>query len=204
MRHRKIKGRLNRRTSWRKATLKCLANDLLEYQRIETTFVKAKALRMFVEPIITTAKKNPDCINARRRVFQKLADKRIIKLLFDDIAPLFKDTPGGYTRVLALGNRRGDGAKMAIVELTKRTISDEKLLGLEAKLEKTKTASKKGKAAKDSVESDTTDKAVDEKSPQAPEVKKKAKPMVKDDKKARLKSDSKKGIFKRFRRKTTD
>ena len=201
MRHCKKKGRLNRRTSWRKATLKSMANDLFTYQRIETTITKAKALRSFAEPLITMAKKNPGSINARRQAFQKLCDKSVVKSLFDDIAPLYKDIAGGYTRIIALGSRRGDGAQMAIMELTKRTISDEKLLGAKAGKAKPK---KKVKPEKEQPEKKLEE---EEKAHAAPEVDiaKKEERSVEDTRKEKAKTEQKKltekGLFKRFRRK---
>ena len=204
MRHRKKKNRLSRRTSWRKATLKCLANDLLEYQRIETTLAKAKALRSYVEPLITLAKKNPDSVSARRNVFSKLDDRAMVKNLFDVVAPLFKDTPGGYTRVLTCHNRKGDGAQMAIVELTKRTISDDKLLGVtkEKIKEKTKFRKKAAEARKG------TKPEKEEASHAAPEVKEEEKEerLVEDVRKEKAKTEQKKvakrGLFRRFQRKS--
>lgn len=201
MRHRNKKGRLNRRSAWRKATLKSLANDLFRYQRIETTLTKAKALRSFAEPIITLAKNNADSVSARRQAFQKLCDKTIVKLLFDQIGPLYKDTPGGYTRIMALGTRKGDGAQMAIMELTKRTISDEDLLGTKEKKVKAKSP-KKEALVKD-------EKKPAAKSQVAPEVDiaEKEKRAVEDKRKEQAKNEQKKiskkgGLFKRFRRKS--
>ncbi|MGB2630703.1 MAG: 50S ribosomal protein L17, partial [Candidatus Omnitrophota bacterium] len=107
MRHRKNKGRLSRRTSWRKATLKSLANDLFTYQRIETTRAKARALRSFAEPLITLAKNGTDSVAARRQAFKKLCDKKVVKILFDELGPLYKDIPGGYTRIIPFGTRKG-------------------------------------------------------------------------------------------------
>lgn len=201
MRHRKEKGRLNRRTSWRKATLKSMMNDLLKYQRIETTMAKAKALRGYVEPLITLAKNSPDSVNAKRRAFRKLCNRDIVKSLFDEVAPLYKDTPGGYTRIMPLGNRRGDGARMVIMELTKRTIPDEKLLRIEEKPPKLKTKKK---------EKDKTEKPAkpEEKTHAAPEVDIEAKEerAIEDIKKEQAKKEqkkiTKKGIFRRFRRKS--
>lgn len=146
MRHLKIKGRLSRRSSWRKATLKSMAADLIKYQRIRTTLAKAKALRSFVEPLITKAKNAPDSVAARRLVFKELTDRDAVSKLFNDIAPLYVDVPGGYTRIMHLGRRRGDGARMAVMELTKRTIPDEDLLG-PAEKKSSKTRSGKSKSA---------------------------------------------------------
>ncbi len=205
MRHRKKKGRLSRRTSWRKATLKSMANDLFTYQRIETTMAKAKALKSFAEPLITEAKKDSGSVAARRRVFQKLCDKSVVKSLFDELAPLFKDTSGGYTRIMLSGTRKGDGAQLAIMELTKRTISDEDLLGItkEKELAK-KTKKKKEKALEEEVEG--------KKEHAAPEVEpeKKEERAVEEVKKEKAKTEQKKvekkgekrGFFRRFQRKS--
>lgn len=204
MRHRKIKGRLGRRTSWRKATMKSLANDLFTYQRIETTKAKAKALRRFAEPLITLAKKNPESVSARRLAFQKLCDRKVVKSLFDELGPLYKDIPGGYTRIMTLGTRKGDGAEMAIIELTKRTISDDELLGLEAEASKKKPKKKKAaEAAEEQLEGKK------EKAHAAPDVdiEKKEERAIEDVKKEKAKKEQKKvskkgGLFKRFRRKS--
>lgn len=202
MRHLNKKGRLSRRTSWRKATLKSLANDILEYQRIETTLAKAKALRSYVEPIITLARNNPDSVSARRKAFQKLNDKTTVKKLFDEIAPLFKATPGGYTRIMVSRSREGDGAQMAIIELTKRTISDDKLLGKE----KSKIKPKTGKKPKGSGKDSKGEKIPERHS--APEIaaEEKEERLVEDVKKEKAKREQKKiekkGFFRRFQRKS--
>ena len=199
MRHRKNTGRLSRRTSWRKATLKSMANDLLEYQRIETTVAKAKALQRYVEPLITMAKKDLDSVTARRMAFKELCDRAMVQCLFRDIAPLFVDVPGGYTRIMACGNRRGDGAQLAIIELTKRTISDDKLLGIKPKKEK----AKKGKVAKGTKETTPTEERLS--SPERDE-KEKDQNLTDNVKKEKAKTGqkkaTKKGIFKRFQRKS--
>ncbi len=205
MRHQKKKGKLNRRTSWRKATLKAMANDLFTYQRIETTQAKAKALRSFAEPLITIAKKNPDSVAARRQVFRKLCDETVVRILFTDLGPLFKDIPGGYTRIMTLGNRKGDGAEMAIIELTKRTISDDDLLGIT----KEKNAKlKEKKKSKKSEEASGEDKKKTGKEHAAPKVKleDQEERTVEDIKREKAKKEQKKlgdkGLFKRFRRKS--
>ncbi len=190
--------------------MKALANDLLTYQRITTTKTKAKALRMFVEPIITIAKNDPDSVNARRRVYARLCDRGVVTLLFKDLAPLFKDVPGGYTRIMAAGNRRGDGAELVVMELTKRSISDEELLGISGKEPATKKKKKAGKdAAKGkSAESKETKDKGDDAHHAAPEVdiEKKEERAVEDVKKEKAKTEQKKitqhGFFKRFRRKS--
>ncbi len=207
MRHCKKKGRLNRRTSWRKATLKSLAVDLIKYQRIETTMAKAKALRVFVEPLITLSKNDKDFVSGKRRTFQKLCDRMAVKSLFDKIGPLYKDVPGGYTRVMALGTRKGDGAQTAIIELTKRTISDDDLLG-KVKIEKKETK-KKGKTAPEKAKEDKgEEEAKKQKTADFSEVSSEKKEghapedIQKEKAKKEQKKVSQKGLFKRFRRKS--
>jgi large subunit ribosomal protein L17 len=206
MRHRKKKGRISRRTSWRKATLKSLTNDLFTYQRIETTMAKAKALRSYAEPLITLAKTKPDSVSARRRVFQKLCNRDVVKSLFSELAPLYKDVSGGYTRIMPLGNRKGDGARMVIVELTKRTISDKELLKKPEKKEKAKAKPKKAKEKIPEVREEKPEKAH-----AAPEVdiEEKEEHFVEDIRKEKAKTEQKKitkkgGFFRRFQRKSLD
>ncbi len=118
MRHRKNKRRLGRKKSHRKATLKSLACALLSKESIKTTRIKAKEAQPFVDRLISIAKKNlPE---SKRMVFASLRDKDIIKVLFDDVAPRFKERNGGYTRVIPLYPRRGDSASMAILELVEK------------------------------------------------------------------------------------
>ena len=115
MRH-LVKGKkLGRTASHRKATLQALSVALIKEHRIKTTVAKAKALRPYVEPIITRAKK--DTPHNRRRVFGKLKDKKVVTSLFEEVAVKAKERPGGYTRIIKIGNRVGDGAEMAVMEL---------------------------------------------------------------------------------------
>ena len=115
MRHRKAGRRLGRTTAHRKATMKNLALALLRYSAIDTTVAKGKELRVFVEPLITMAKN--DTVSNRRRAFAALRDAKIVQRLFGEIGPAFADRPGGYTRLLRLGNRHGDASPMARIEL---------------------------------------------------------------------------------------
>ena len=115
MRHQKKGHRLGRTTPHRKRTLAALSNALIEHKRIKTTVAKAKALRPFIEPLITRAKS--DTVHNRRQVFRRLQDKTAISELFGDVAEQVADRPGGYTRVIKLGQRFGDGTEMAMVEL---------------------------------------------------------------------------------------
>lgn len=115
MRHRKAGRRLGRTTSHRKATLKSLSVALIKHEAITTGLGKAKELRMFAEPLITLAK--TDNVANRRRAFARLRDKEAVTKLFSTIGPHFQERPGGYTRILKLGNRLGDAAEMARIEL---------------------------------------------------------------------------------------
>jgi large subunit ribosomal protein L17 len=115
MRH-QVRGRkLGRTSSHRKATLEALSNALIKNERITTTLPKAKELRKFVEPLITRSK--VDNLLNRRIVFSALRDKEIVKKIFEEVGPLVADRPGGYTRIIKVGNRSGDGAPVAIIEL---------------------------------------------------------------------------------------
>lgn len=115
MRHRNAGRRLGRTTSHRKATMKNLALALFKYNAIETTVAKSKELRIFAEPLITMAR--VDTVANRRRAFAELRDNTVVTKLFTEIAPAFAERPGGYTRILRLGNRNGDAAPMARIEL---------------------------------------------------------------------------------------
>jgi large subunit ribosomal protein L17 len=115
MRH-NIKGRkLGRTSSHRKATMQALATSLLKHKRIKTTLAKAKELRGFAERLITKARKGD--LHSQRQVMQFLKDKEVVKELFGDIVSKIGERPGGYTRVIKLGQRAGDAAQMAIIEL---------------------------------------------------------------------------------------
>ncbi|MBK7632703.1 MAG: 50S ribosomal protein L17 [Ignavibacteriales bacterium] len=111
-----VKGRkLGRTASHRAALLNALTTSLLKYKRIKTTEAKAKEARTFVEKLITKAKKND--LHVRRHVLSFINDKEVVHELFSEIIPKIGDRPGGYTRVVKLGNRNGDAAAMAILEL---------------------------------------------------------------------------------------
>ena|ERR1035437_7500543 len=115
MRHR-VRGRkLGRTASHRAALLSSLATSLLKHKRIRTTLAKAKEARSYVEALITKARRND--LHSRRLIMSVIHDKEVIKELFNEIVPKIGDRPGGYTRVVKLGNRIGDAASMAIIEL---------------------------------------------------------------------------------------
>ena len=115
MRHNKAINHLGRKSGHRKALLANMASSLIMHKRIQTTVAKAKALKTYVEPLITKCKE--DTTHSRRVVFSYLKDKEAVKELFSVIAPKIADRPGGYTRVLHTGFRLGDGADMALIEL---------------------------------------------------------------------------------------
>ena len=124
MRHRLAHRKLGRDTQHRRALLRNQAEALLRHERIETTIPKAKELRPFVERLITVAKRgvkageaNGRTLAAKRLVMRDLANTEILEKLFDQLAPRFMERPGGYTRILRLGHRRGDGGEMAQIEL---------------------------------------------------------------------------------------
>ena len=115
MRHGKKFNHLSRKSAHRKAMLANMACSLIEHKRIKTTLAKAKALRVYIEPLITKSK--DDTTHSRRTVFSYLKQKEAITELFGDVATKVADRPGGYTRILKLSNRLGDNAQMAFIEL---------------------------------------------------------------------------------------
>lgn len=115
MRHGKKVNHLGRKSAHRKALLRNLAIALIEHKRINTTLAKAKALRKFVEPLVTKSK--TDTMHSRRVVFSYLQNKEAIKELFSIVGPKVGERPGGYVRVIKTGFRKGDGAEMAMIEL---------------------------------------------------------------------------------------
>lgn len=140
MRHRKGFNHLGRKSAHRKAMLANMASSLILHKRIKTTQAKAKALRMYVEPLVNKAKLSVtvktdkmEATHLRRTVFSYLKQKEAVTELFREVAPKVADRPGGYTRIIKLGKRLGDDAEMAYIELVD---FNELLLGTEAKVEK--------------------------------------------------------------------
>jgi large subunit ribosomal protein L17 len=161
MRHGKKVMHLGRKTAHRKSMLSNMACSLIEHKRINTTVTKAKALKQFVEPIITKAKS--DTTHNRRLAFSSLRDKNAVSELFRDIASKVGDRPGGYTRIIKLGNRLGDNADMAMIELVDYNDvykADEK--------EKKKTRRRGGKTkAKAEEATAATEEVVEQEAPEA-------------------------------------
>ena len=114
MRHKKKGRKLGRKIGNRKALLMNLACQLITHKKIKTTDPKAKELRSFIEPLITLAKKNN--LHSRRLVIKKLPKKNIVRMLFEEIAPVFSERPGGYTRITKLGHRDNDRAPVSVIE----------------------------------------------------------------------------------------
>src|SRR5689334_11323826 len=120
MRHRKSGRKLNRTSTHRQAMFQNMAVSLMRHEKIKTTLPKAKSLRSVVERLITLAKRK-DSVANRRLAFNRLRDREIVTKLFNDLGPRNQSRPGGYTRVLKCGFRKGDNAPMAVIELVEKT-----------------------------------------------------------------------------------
>ncbi|MFT4982042.1 MAG: large subunit ribosomal protein L17 [Bacteroidia bacterium] len=142
MRHRKGFNHLGRKKGHRRAMLANMASSLIVHKRITTTVAKAKALRSYVEPLITKSK--DDATHSRRVVFSYLNDKVATAELFREVSPKIADRPGGYTRIIKLGTRLGDSADMAMIEL----VDFNELLLKEAKPKKARRSRRGGAGAK--------------------------------------------------------
>lgn len=142
MRHRKTINHLGRQAGHRKALMANMASSLILHKRIETTVAKAKALRVYVEPLITKSK--DDSTHSRRTVFAYLKDKEAVAELFRVVAPKVAERPGGYTRILKTGFRVGDSADMALIEFVD---FNETAMAATTKKEKTTRRSRAKKAA---------------------------------------------------------
>jgi large subunit ribosomal protein L17 len=150
MRHGKKINHLSRKSAHRKAMLANMACSLIEHKRINTTVAKAKALRQYVEPLITKSKS--DTTHNRRIVFRNLRDKYAVSELFRDVAVKVGDRPGGYVRIIKLGNRQGDNASMAMVEL----VDYNEIYNPKAKKKKKSTRRRGGKKASPAAEAAET------------------------------------------------
>lgn len=171
MRHHKGNRKLGMQTSHRKAMLRNMARNLIKHERIETTSRRAKEARRVVERLITLTK--TDTVFSRRQAYDVLSDRDLVMKLFKDIAPLFAARSSGFTRMIPLGFRRGDGADMVILELTERKIIEK--LPKKKKKEKAKTEEAHEVKGKGQAE----EKKEEDKSEKAPEVKHKEEPKVK-------------------------
>lgn len=200
MRHRKSFNHLSRKSPHRKAMLSNMATSLILHKRINTTLAKAKALRSYVEPIITKAKE--DSTHSRRVVFSYLQDKQAVTELFREISVKVGDRPGGYTRIIKLGNRLGDNADMAMIELVdynenllqekaeKKAKAGRRRRGGKKKVVET-TAKKESQAAAKPVEVDKEEPKAEVKEEPKTEVKEEPKAEVKEEPKAEVKEEPK-------------
>ena len=168
MRHGKKVIHLGRKVAHRKSMLANMACSLIEHKRINTTLTKAKALKQFIEPLVTKSKS--DTTHNRRNTFSALRDKFAVSELFNDIAQKVGDRPGGYTRVVRMGNRLGDNASMAMIELVdfNEVYNNEK--------ETIKKSTRRGRSKKTANESDIVTEEISETAPvatgeKAPEAK---------------------------------
>ena len=162
MRHRVAHRKLGRVTPHRTALLRNLATALFERERIRTTLMKAKELRPYAERLITLAKRDDNRLHARRLVLRDIQDAKVVSKLFESLGARYASRPGGYTRILRLGPRKGDGAEMAIVEL----------LGSEFQPKKKEEKGKKKEATAPKEKAEKTGKA--EKAPKKAERKARA------------------------------
>jgi large subunit ribosomal protein L17 len=146
MRHGKKINHLSRKTAHRKAMLSNMACSLIQHKRIETTVAKAKALRVYIEPLLTKSK--TDSTHSRRIVFRSLQSKDAVTELFREVSPKIADRPGGYTRIVRLGNRLGDNAEMCMIEL----VDYNELMTKEPKEKKTRRSRRGGSSSNSSSE----------------------------------------------------
>lgn len=157
MRHRKSNNNLSRTSAHRSAMMANMATSLIMHKRIFTTEAKAKELRKYVEPIITTSKE--DTTNARRQAFSKLQNKQAVTELFQVVSQKVGDRPGGYTRILKTGTRLGDNASMCFIELV--DFNENMLSETTTKKTRTRRSRRKSRSA-DAVESQATATSVNE------------------------------------------
>ncbi|MGS2738624.1 50S ribosomal protein L17 [Sinomicrobium sp. M5D2P17] len=173
MRHGKKINHLGRKSAHRKAMLANMACSLIEHKRINTTVAKAKALKQFIEPLVTKSK--DDTTHNRRIVFTKLRNKYAVTELFRDVAVKVADRPGGYTRIIKLGNRLGDNADMALIELVDYNETYD--TGKAAKKKSTRRGRSKKSQEEETATAETAvkeEKAAEEKKAEAPKKEPKA------------------------------
>jgi large subunit ribosomal protein L17 len=164
MRHLRTINHLGRKSADRKAMMSNMASSLILHKRITTSAAKARALRSYVEPILTKSKE--DSTNSRRVVFSYLENKSAVSELFREVAPKIANRPGGYTRILKLGNRLGDAASMCLIELVDFNETMQAGEAAKAKTTRRRRAPKK-KAAEDVAAPAAKEKAPREKAPEA-------------------------------------
>ncbi len=183
MRHGKKFNHLGRKTAHRKAMLANMACSLIEHKRINTTVAKAKALRKYVEPLITKSKE--DSTHSRRLAFKDLRDKYAVTELFRNVAPKIADRPGGYTRIIKTGFRKGDAAEMCLIEL----VDFNELYGHDTGKAKKKRSRRGGAKKKAAPEADAVE--VEEVAEAKEEPKAEAKPKAEEKKAEEPKAEKK-------------
>jgi len=192
MRHHRFTVRFGRQRSHYKATLRDLAIGLIKNKAITTTKAKAKQASRLVEKLVTIAKENT--VVNQRKAYKILCNRRLVSILFNEIAPLFRDRNGGYTRIMLLGKRRGDNAQMAILEFVEKPKPKEPTKEKKPRPEKEKTE----QIVKEDLEKEKVSKEkelIDKKK----EEEKQKRPLLPDKEKERPRSpDKKTGFFKRF------
>ncbi len=159
MRHRKHGRKLNRTSAHRKAMLRNMVTTLIELEKLETTDAKAKEVRSLAERMITLGKRGPEDLAARRQALKVVRSKKGVAKLFDELGPRFADRPGGYTRIIKIENRRGDGAPLSVIQFV-----DEPVTFKERKPrpeEEPDNVIRKGAAADAEADEPATDEATD-------------------------------------------
>lgn len=177
MRHGKKRSKLSMMTAHRKATMRNMVKNLFKYQKINTTLARAKEARRLAERLITISK--DDTVFARRRVFAYLTDRDMVGKLFKEITPLFKTRTSGFTRIIPLGFRRGDGATTCILELTEKSVIEKLPKKKKAKAEEAKTDSPSKAVKQEAVKEARVSKEEHKKSEKAEEPGTKAVPKSK-------------------------
>ena len=201
MRHRKQRSKLSMQTARRDATLRNMVKSLIRYQRIKMTLGRAKVARRLAENVIHMTK--TDSVVSRRKAYDILQDRDLVMKLFKEIGPLFKSRSSGYTRILTIGTRRGDGAQMAFLELTDKAVVEKLLKKTSAKKAKEKAKAEKSEAVEEESKPEKKDAKHDES--KAKHISKSK--LTPDEEKAREKvrsegkkiSDSKTGFMKNLR-----
>ena len=186
MRHRKKRSKLSMNTSLRKAFMRNTVKNLLKYQRIKMGLARAKEVRRLAEKLITLAK--TDTVNARRAAYVVLADRDLVGKLFKETVPLFKNRTSGYTRIIPLGFRRGDGTELCFLELTEKKMVEK----LPKKKKGKEGASQEHKSAGVQVEEKDKPKATEEVKRAKEEHKKEAKKLEVEKMTERVRSEDKK------------
>ncbi|MEI6863321.1 MAG: 50S ribosomal protein L17 [Candidatus Omnitrophota bacterium] len=199
MRHRKQRSKLSMQTARRDATVRNMVKSLIQYQRIEMTLGRAKVVKRLADNVMHMTK--TDSVVSRRKAYDLLQDRDLVMKLFKEIGPLFKNRSSGYTRILTIGTRKGDGAQMAFLELTDRAVIEK--LSKKTKKGKEEAKADKSEAVEEVIKSEKKDAKHDEsktkhisKAKLTPEEEKSREKVRSEEKKM---SDSKQGFMKNIR-----